>query len=62
MMVRSGPCWCGLRAAAALNIHHSTLQERVAQAERHLGWALHDVDGQTRLATALMARRIRQTT
>jgi len=49
-------------AATALNIHHSTLQERVTQAERHLGWGLHDVDGQMRLATALMARRIRQAT
>jgi hypothetical protein len=51
-----------LRAAAtALSIHHSTLQERAGQAEHHLGWSLHDVSGQLRLAGALMTRRVHRT-
>jgi hypothetical protein len=51
---------CGsLRAAAStLTVHHSTLQERLGQAERLLGWSLRDVPGQVRLNVALMLRRL----
>jgi DNA-binding PucR family transcriptional regulator len=48
-----------LRApAAALHVHHSTLQERLGQAERQLGWSLRDVPGIVRLNVALMVRRL----
>jgi hypothetical protein len=48
-----------LRAAAtALHVHHSTLQERLGQAERVLGWPLRDVPGIVRLNVALMLRRL----
>jgi hypothetical protein len=45
-------------AAAALTVHHSTLQERLSQAEHVLGWSLREVDGQLRLASALIVRRL----
>jgi hypothetical protein len=50
-----------LRAAAAvLLVHHSTLQERIAQAERLLGWAVREPDGSHRLYLALALRRLRR--
>ncbi|MBL7632974.1 helix-turn-helix domain-containing protein [Frankia sp. CN6] len=45
-------------AAAALTMHHSTLQDRFAQAERLLGWSLHDPQGRLRLQLALALRRL----
>ncbi|WP_149261547.1 helix-turn-helix domain-containing protein [Actinomadura sp. K4S16] len=45
-------------AAAALKVHHSTLQERTTQAERLLGWPLRDHPGRVRLTVALMLRRL----
>ncbi|TVT60929.1 PucR family transcriptional regulator [Amycolatopsis rhizosphaerae] len=48
-----------LRAAAtALHVHHSTLQERVVQAEHLLGWPLGDPAGRFRLHLALALRRL----
>jgi sugar diacid utilization regulator len=48
-----------LRAAATtLHVHHSTLQERLGQAERLLGWSLREVPGIVRLNVALVLRRI----
>ncbi|MEE1800892.1 MULTISPECIES: helix-turn-helix domain-containing protein [unclassified Streptomyces] len=48
-----------LRAAAAeLTLHHSTLQDRLAQAEQWLGWPVQDPYGRLRLQLALMARRL----
>ncbi|MFJ9030723.1 helix-turn-helix domain-containing protein [Streptomyces sp. NPDC102274] len=48
-----------LRAAAAeLNMHHSTLQDRLAQAEHWLGWPVHDPRGRLRLQLALALRRL----
>jgi PucR C-terminal helix-turn-helix domain len=50
-----------LRAAAAgLLVHHSTLQERVGQAERLLGWPVRDPQGRHRLYLALVLRRLRR--
>jgi len=50
-----------LRAAAAgLRVHHSTLQERVEQAERLLGWPVRDPQGRHRLYLALVLRRLRR--
>ncbi|TYB57459.1 PucR family transcriptional regulator [Nonomuraea sp. PA05] len=49
----------GLRtAAASLRVHHSTLHERMAQAERLLGWSLREQPGRLRLTFALMLRRL----
>jgi hypothetical protein len=45
-------------AAAALHVHHSTLQDRLGQAERLLGWSLRDVPGVVRLNIALVLRRL----
>jgi hypothetical protein len=45
-------------AAAALHVHHSTLQDRLGQAERMLGWSLREVPGVVRLNVALALRRI----
>lgn len=45
-------------AAAALTVHHSTLQERVTHAEHLLGWSVHDPQGRLRLQVALMLRRL----
>jgi hypothetical protein len=48
-----------LRAAAThLRLHHSTLQDRVAQAEHLLGWSLHDQAGLLRTHLALILRRL----
>ncbi|MEU4159118.1 helix-turn-helix domain-containing protein [Actinoplanes sp. NPDC026670] len=48
-----------LRAAATLlRLHHSTLQDRVAQAEHLLGWSLRDPDGLLRTHLALVLRRL----
>ncbi|MCD0449785.1 helix-turn-helix domain-containing protein [Actinocorallia sp. API 0066] len=48
-------------AATALLIHHSTLQERVTQAEKLLGWPLGTAAGRLRLSLALALRRLHQT-
>lgn len=45
-------------AAAALKVHHSTLQERLTHAERLLGWSLRDQTGRVRLTVALLLRRL----
>ena len=47
-------------AAAALRIHHSTLQDRIGQAERLLGWAIREPEGRLRLHLALILRRLRR--
>ncbi|MFE4829770.1 helix-turn-helix domain-containing protein [Streptomyces sp. NPDC056672] len=48
-----------LRAAAAeLTLHHSTLQDRLAQAEHWLGWPVHDPHGRLRLQLALAVWRL----
>ncbi|KMS77373.1 CdaR family transcriptional regulator [Streptomyces viridochromogenes] len=50
-----------LRAAAAeINVHHSTLQERLAQAEHLLGWPLRTPQGRFRLGLALAMRHLVQ--
>jgi hypothetical protein len=46
-------------AAAALGVHHSTLQDRVIRAERLLGWPVREPQGQLRLQLALILRRLR---
>lgn len=48
-------------AAAALHVHHSTLQERIAHAERMLGWTIGDPAGRLRLQIALVLRRLHRT-
>ncbi|WP_432090341.1 helix-turn-helix domain-containing protein [Streptomyces sp. NRRL F-5630] len=45
-------------AAATLNVHHSTLQERLAHAERHLGWNVREPAGRLRLQLALALDRL----
>jgi hypothetical protein len=45
-------------AATLLNVHHSSLQDRVAIAERLLGWSLHDPSGRLRTELALVLRRL----
>ncbi|MFE5812350.1 helix-turn-helix domain-containing protein [Streptomyces sp. NPDC056479] len=51
-----------LRAAAAeINVHHSTLQERLAQAEHLLGWPLRTPQGRFRLGLALAMRHLTRT-
>ncbi|MFE7899406.1 helix-turn-helix domain-containing protein [Streptomyces sp. NPDC057424] len=48
-----------LRAAAAgINVHHSTLQDRLAHAEHLLGWSLRTPQGRLRLHLALTMRRL----
>jgi hypothetical protein len=47
-------------AAAALLVHHSTLQERIAHAERLLGWPIREPHGRHRLYLALALRRLRR--
>ncbi|UQS23493.1 helix-turn-helix domain-containing protein [Amycolatopsis thermalba] len=50
-------------AAAALTVHHSTLQDRLAHAKTVLGWSVHEPCGRLRLQLALALRRLhRQTT
>lgn len=48
-------------AAAALHVHHSTLQERIVHAERMLGWSISDPAGRFRLQIALVLRRLHRT-
>ncbi|WP_420123510.1 helix-turn-helix domain-containing protein [Nakamurella sp.] len=48
-------------AATALHVHHSTLQERIAHAERLLGWTIGDPAGRLRLQIALALRRLHRT-
>jgi hypothetical protein len=48
-------------AAAELTVHHSTLQERLAQLDRALGWDVHTPHGRLRLQLALAVRRLRRT-
>ncbi|GLI03213.1 helix-turn-helix domain-containing protein [Phytohabitans aurantiacus] len=45
-------------AAGTLTLHHSTLQDRLAHAERLLGWGLRDAPGKLRLQLALALRRL----
>lgn len=45
-------------AAHDLAVHHSTLAERLAGAERALGWDLHEPAGLLRLHLALVLRRL----
>jgi hypothetical protein len=47
-------------AAAALRVHHSTLQDRIVHAERLLGWPVREPQGQFRLHLALVLRRLRR--
>ncbi|MFI6497671.1 helix-turn-helix domain-containing protein [Nonomuraea typhae] len=48
-----------LRAAAlAVTVHHSTLQDRLNQAEHLLGWAVREPEGRLRLQLALTLRRL----
>ncbi|GAA2727374.1 helix-turn-helix domain-containing protein [Actinocorallia aurantiaca] len=48
-----------LRAAAsALVLHHSTLQDRLARAERLLGWSVRTQEGRLRLHLAFALRRL----
>ncbi|MBZ9641353.1 helix-turn-helix domain-containing protein, partial [Streptomyces sp. PSKA30] len=46
-----------LRAAAAeINVHHSTLQDRLTHAETLLGWPVRTPEGRFRLQLALKIR------
>jgi hypothetical protein len=45
-------------AAAALRVHHSTLQDRIIHAERLLGWPVREPQGRLRLHLALVLRRL----
>jgi hypothetical protein len=47
-------------AATALRLHHSTFQDRIAQAEHLLGWPVRDPHGRLRLQLALAIRRLRR--
>jgi hypothetical protein len=48
-----------LRAAAAeINVHHSTLQDRLAHAEHLLGWPVRTPQGRLRLQLALLMRHL----
>ncbi|MGW0331074.1 helix-turn-helix domain-containing protein [Streptomyces sp. NPDC003011] len=48
-----------LRAAAAeVNVHHSTLQDRLTHAEHLLGWPVRTPQGRLRLQLALMMRHL----
>ncbi|WP_431034570.1 helix-turn-helix domain-containing protein [Streptomyces sp. P6-2-1] len=49
-------------AAAALTVHHSTLQERLAHAERLLGWNVREPAGRLRLQLALALDRLHRST
>jgi len=44
-------------AAAALHLHHSTLQSRIAAIEHDLGWQVRDPQGRLRAQLALAVRR-----
>jgi len=51
-----------MRAAAEqLNVHHSTLQDRIAHAERLLGWNTRTAHGRLRLQLALTLRHLHRT-
>ncbi len=45
-------------AAAALFVHHSTLQDRITVIEHELGWAVRDPQGRLRVQLALAVRRL----
>ncbi|MFI2629198.1 helix-turn-helix domain-containing protein [Streptomyces collinus] len=45
-------------AAAGINVHHSTLQDRLTHAEHLLGWPLRTPQGRLRLQLALTMRRL----
>jgi len=45
-------------AAAEINVHHSTLQDRLIQAEHLLGWPLRTPQGRLRLKLALTMRHL----
>lgn len=47
-------------AAAALYVHHSTLQDRLDTAERALGWKIRTQQGRLRLQLALAERLLRR--
>jgi hypothetical protein len=50
-----------LRAAAIrLRLHHSSLQDRVVQAEHLLGWPIREPQGKLRVQLALTLRRLRR--
>lgn len=44
-------------AARVLQVHHSTLQERLTSAEGLLGWRVRSAEGRLRLQVALLLRR-----
>ena len=44
-------------AARALQVHHSTMQDRLAHAEALLGWKVRTQPGRLRLELALVLRR-----
>ncbi|MFD4503625.1 helix-turn-helix domain-containing protein [Streptomyces sp. NPDC058457] len=51
-----------LRAAAAdINVHHSTLQDRLTHAEHLLGWSVRTPQGRFRLQLALTMRHLMET-
>ncbi|MGI5460400.1 helix-turn-helix domain-containing protein [Streptomyces sp. CA-249302] len=45
-------------AAAEINVHHSTLQDRLTQAEHLLGWPVRTPQGRLRLQLALTMRHL----
>ncbi|WP_243770146.1 helix-turn-helix domain-containing protein [Amycolatopsis acidicola] len=45
-------------AASALVVHHSTLQDRLSQAERLLGWPVREPNGRLRLQPTLALWRL----
>ncbi|MEU7319173.1 helix-turn-helix domain-containing protein [Streptomyces griseoviridis] len=45
-------------AATAVNVHHSTLQDRLTHAEQLLGWPLRTPEGRLRLHLALTMRHL----
>jgi sugar diacid utilization regulator len=45
-------------AAAALLVHHSTLQERIGHVEHVLGWSIRDTRGKLRLQLAIAMWRL----
>jgi len=45
-------------AARQLQVHHSTLQDRIAHAEQLLGWNVREPQGRLRLQLALALRRL----
>ncbi len=49
-------------AAAEINVHHSTLQDRLSHAEGLLGWPVRTPQGRLRLQLALTMRRLARKT